>query len=158
MNNDEILIKVNKLLRAYEEGLLGGEKMPEELLRKHLVEYKVALQPNKQPLIWKKLCKTVEYKLDRDIRNLFIWNDFSVKKTKEYIQANKKDFPYLGGNKICNYWLYVLEQYTDINFIDRENITVAPDTHVIQASQKLGIISAEETGLSNAQILLANRL
>ena len=131
--------------------------MSEELLRKYLVEYKVALQPNKQPLIWKKLCETIEYKLDGDIRNLFIKNEFSVEKVKNYIQNNKKDFPYLGGNKICNYWLYVLEQYTDIEFIDREHITVAPDTHVIQASQKLGIISAEEAQQSNVQILLAQR-
>ena len=63
----------------------------------------------------------------------------------------------MGGNKICNYWLYVLEQYTDIEFVDRENITVAPDTHVIQASQKLGIISEEEAELSNVQIIIANR-
>ena len=131
--------------------------MPEELLRKYLVEYKVALQPNKQPLIWKKICETIENKLDGDIRNLFIANDYSVKKIKEYIQNNKKDFPYLGGNKICNYWLYILEQYTDIEFVDRENITVAPDTHVVQASQKLGIISEEEIGLSNVQILIADR-
>lgn len=131
--------------------------MPEELLRKHLVEYKVALQPNKQPLIWKRLCETIETKLDGDIRNLFVMNEFSVKKVKEYIQKNKKDFPYLGGNKICNYWLYVLEQYTDIEFIDRENITVAPDTHVIQASQKLGVISEEEAKTSNVQTLLAER-
>ena len=131
--------------------------MPEELLRKYLVEYKVALQPNKQPLIWKKICETIETKFDGDIRNLFVMNDFSVKKVKEYIQKNKKDFPYLGGNKICNYWLYVLEQYTDIEFEDRENITVAPDTHVIQASQKLGVISEEEAGLSNVQTLLAER-
>ena len=131
--------------------------MPEELLRKYLVEYKVALQPNKQPLIWKKLCETIETKLDGDIRNLFVMNDFSVKKVKEYIQKNKKDFPYLGGNKICNYWLYVLEQYTDIEFIDRENITVAPDTHVIQASQKLGVISEDEAKSSNVQTLLAKR-
>lgn len=131
--------------------------MPEEFLRKYLVEYKVALQPNKQPLIWKRLCETIENKLEGDIRNLFIWNDFSVKKVKEYIQKNKKDFPYLGGNKICNYWLYVLEQYTDIEFVDRENITVAPDTHVVQASQKLGIITAEEAGSSNVQIILAER-
>ena len=55
------------------------------------------------------------------------------------------------------YWLYVLEQYTDIEFIDRENITVAPDTHVVQASQKLGIISEEEAALSNVQIIIANR-
>ena len=78
-------------------------------------------------------------------------------KIKEYIQANKKDFPYLGGNKICNYWLYVLEQYTDIKFVDRENITVAPDTHVIQASKKLGVISEEESQLSNVQIIIAER-
>lgn len=131
--------------------------MSEELLRKYLVEYKVALQPNKQPLIWKKICETIEQKLDGDIRNLFLVNDYSVKKIKEYIHANKKDFPYLGGNKICNYWLYVLEQYTDIKFVDRENITVAPDTHVIQASQRLGVISAEEAKLSNVQINLAER-
>lgn len=131
--------------------------MPEELLREYLVTYKVALQPNKQPIIWKQLCETIEKKLDGDIRNLFILNDFSVAKIKEYIQANKKDFPYLGGNKICNYWLYVLEQYTDVKFVDRENITVAPDTHVIQASQKLGVISEEESQLSNVQIIIAER-
>ena len=131
--------------------------MPEELLRKYLVEYRVALQPNKQPLIWKKICETIENKLDGDIRNLFAINDYSVEKIKEYIQKNKKDFPYLGGNKICNYWLYVLEQYTDIEFADRENITVAPDTHVIQASQKLGLITAAESRLSNIQTLLADR-
>ena len=131
--------------------------MSEELLRRHLVEYKVALQPNKQPLIWKKICETIEQKLDGDIRNLFLINDYSVKKIKEYIHDSKKDFPDLGGNKSCNYWLYALEQYTDIKFVDRENITVAPDTHVIQASQRLGVISAEEAQLSNVQIILAER-
>ena len=112
-NRDEILEKVNKLVIAYKQGVLGGEKMPEdenpylaidskqnymyftlpmalnyqrnsyvlwecanrmytdeeakkvfdskevclmseELLKEYLVKYKVALQPNKQPLIWKK--------------------------------------------------------------------------------------------------------
>ena len=77
--------------------------MPQEILKKYLVEYKVALQPNKQPLIWKKICETIEQKLNGDIRNLFIINDYSVKNIKEYIHKNKKDFPYLGGNKICNY-------------------------------------------------------
>ena len=131
--------------------------MSEEQLREHLVRYKVALQPNKQPLIWKKLCDTIEHKLDGDIRNLFVWNDYSVRKIKTYIQQNKKDFPYLGGNKICNYWLHVMEQYTDVVFTDRENITVAPDTHVIQASQKLGLISETEAQVSNVQLLLAQK-
>ena len=215
-NQEEIHKRVYNLCKAHRDGLLGGEKMPEdenphldkaskenylyftlpmalnyqrntyvlwecanrmhadgvaksvfdskavcnmeeEFLRDYLVKYKVALQLNKQPIIWKTLCETIENTLDGDIRNLFIRNDFSVKKVKEYIQSHKKEFPYLGGNKICNYWLYVLEQYTDIKFVDRENITVAPDTHVIQASKRLGIISEEEAGLSNVQKLLADR-
>jgi len=80
-----------------------------------------------------------------------------VKKIKDYINENKKDFPYLGGNKICNYWLYVMEQYTDVQFNDRENISVAPDTHVIQASQRLGLISEEEMHLANVQQIVAER-
>lgn len=187
-NQEEILRKVYNLRKAHQDGLLGGEKMPEdenphlnksskenymyftlpmalnyqrnsyvlwecanhmyadetarsvfdskavcnmdeEILRDYLVKYKVALQPNKQPVIWKTLCETIENTLDGDIRNLFI----------------------------CNYWLYVLEQYTDIRFVDRENITVAPDTHVVQASTRLGVISPEEAGNSNVQELLASR-
>ena len=131
--------------------------MTEDELRRQLVAYKVALQPNRQPLIWKKLCETVEHRLGGDIRNLFFDNGCRVTRIKDYIQSNKKDFPYLGGNKICNYWLYVLEQYTDIEFVDRENITVAPDTHVIQASTRLGVISEEEAKLSTVQVLLAER-
>ena len=215
-NQEEILRKVYNLRKAHQDGLLGGEKMPEdenphldkdskenymyftlpmalnyqrnsyvlwecancmhademarsvfdskavcnmdeEILRDHLANYKVALQPNKQPVIWKTLCETIENTLDGDIRNLFLYNDFSVKKVKVYIQFHKKEFPYLGGNKICNYWLYVLEQYTDIKFVDRENITVAPDTHVVQASTRLGVISEEEAENSHVQELLVNR-
>ena len=88
--------------------------MDEDLLREILVSHKVALQPNKQPEIWKKLCQTIEGHLDGDIRNLFRWNDYSVGKIKDHIAAHKKDFPYLGGTKICNYWLYVMEQYNTI--------------------------------------------
>ena len=80
-----------------------------------------------------------------------------AKNIKDYITNNKKDFPYLGGNKIMNYWLYVMEQYTDLKFVDRENITVAPDTHIIQASEKLGVITALERNSSNVQEIVANR-
>lgn len=210
----EILKKVNRLIIAHKQGLLGGEKMPEDEnpgldksskenlmyftlpmslnyqrnsyvlwecankmykdvpeifdskavcemsdddLRDILVKYRVALQPNKQPIIWKRLCQTIEEELNGDIKNLFSLNEYSVKKVKEYIASHKKNFPYLGGNKICNYWLYVLEQYTDIKFTDRENITVAPDTHVVQASIKLGVISESESLQSNVQEIVVSR-
>lgn len=93
--------------------------MSEEQLRDKLLKYKVALQPNKQPVIWKTICETIESDFEGDIRKLFIYNKYSVQKIKEYIAKNKKQFPYLGGNKICNYWLYVMEQYTDVTFVDR---------------------------------------
>lgn len=131
--------------------------MQEEVLRDKLLKYKVALQPNKQPVIWKTICETIEMVFDGDIRNLFLENGYSVQKIKEYIAGNKRKFPYLGGNKICNYWLYVMEQYTDVTFVDRENITVAPDTHVIQASERLGIISLEEARRNNVQEVVASR-
>ncbi len=131
--------------------------MTEHELQEKLLKYKVALQPNKQPVIWRTLCETIENDLGGDIRNLFRINDYSVNDIKAYIQANKKKFPYLGGNKICNYWLYVMEQYTDVKFVDRENITVAPDTHVIQASVRLGVISQEEQELGNVQEIVAKR-
>jgi hypothetical protein len=131
--------------------------MSEEQIRDKLVKYKVALQPNKQPVIWKTICETIQTDFQGDIRQLFIQNSYSVSEIKEYIAKNKKKFPYLGGTKICNYWLYVMEQYTDAKFLDRENITVAPDTHVIQASEKLGIITAEESKNGNVQDIVATR-
>lgn len=131
--------------------------MDEDEIRKILVQYKVALQPNKQPVIWKTLCRTVEEELEGDIRNLFRWNENSVQRIKSYINNHKKNFPYLGGNKICNYWLHVIEQYTDVYFKDRENITVAPDTHVIQASVRLGVITELEAANSNVQQITADR-
>ena len=119
-------------------------KMKQEELRTKLLRHKVALQPNKHIEIWARLCNTFMDKFQGDVRKLFWDNDNSVKKIKEYILKNKKEFPYLSGTKILNYWLYVMSQYTDAKLEDRQYITVAPDTHVIQASEKLGLITHEE--------------
>jgi len=131
--------------------------MSDEILKMCLLKYKIALQPNKQPLIWKTLCNTIHERFDDDIRNLMIQEKHSVENIKRFITENKKLFPYLGGKKILNYWLYVIEQYTDQKFVDRENITVAPDTHVIQASCKLGIISESELAKQDLQDVVAQR-
>lgn len=217
MNDKEILKNVDKLIKMYSQGLLGGEVMPEdsnpgflksslenynyftlpmslnyqrnsyklwesaketwsdnetrfvfdtkkvadssfEKTQKALVKYKVALQSNKQTQIWIKLCNTINELFDGDIRNLFNINDYDIEKIKNYIQKeNKVKFPYLSGNKICNYWLYVLHQYTDIKFKNIEKLTVAPDTHVIKASCKLGIITEKEMSLNNIQLLVIDR-
>lgn len=217
MDNKDILEKVEKLVKMYELGLLGGEIMPEdnnpnlnkgsienynyytlpmalnyqrnsyklwesanktwndketnfvfdtkkvatlnfEDIQKALIKYKVALQANKQTEIWIKLCNTINELFNGDIRELFKINDYDINKIKNYVQKeNKKKFPYLSGNKIFNYWLYVLHQYTDIKFKNIEYLTVAPDTHVIKASRKLGIIDDKELKQTNVQLLVIER-
>lgn len=129
-----------------------------EQVQRALVKYKVALQQNKQTEIWIKLSNTINELFDGDIRNLFKINDYDVNKIRHYIQKeNKVKFPYLSGNKICNYWLYVLYQYTDIRFKNIEELTVAPDTHVVKASYRLGIITEQELNSSNVQLIVIER-
>jgi len=127
--------------------------MSDDVLRYKLVKYKVALQPNKQVEIWRRLCETIQSDLSGTLKKLFSICDYDVVKIKDFIQVkHKKKFPYLSGNKICNYWLYVILQYTDCPLKNKQAITVAPDTHVIQASIQLGLISGSETDLQLAAV------
>lgn len=133
------------------------EKSFEEV-QKALTKYKVALQKQKQTEIWLKLCNTFVNRFDGDIRKLFNENENDVNQIRNYIQIeNKKEFPYLSGTKICNYWLYVIYQYTDRKYKNIEDLTVAPDTHVCKATHKLGLINDEEFNSSNVQLVVIDR-
>ena len=123
-----------------------------------LTKYKVALQKQKQTEIWLALCNTFIELFDGDIRKLFDKLDNDVDKIRNYIQKqNKKKFPYLSGTKICNYWMYVIYQYTDGEYKNIENLTVAPDTHVCKATLKLGLINDEEFNSNNVQLIVIER-
>lgn len=217
MDKLKILNNVEKLLKMYHNGDLGGEVMPEdanphfeksslenylyftlpmalnyqrnsyslwksalqtynddstkfvfnpktcleksfEEVQYALTKYKVALQKQKQTEIWISLCNTFVELFDGDIRKLFDMLDNDVDKIRNFIQKeNKKKFPYLSGTKICNYWLYVIYQYTDRNYTNIENLTVAPDTHVCKATLKLGLITQDEFNSSNVQLIVIDR-
>lgn len=123
-----------------------------------LTKYKVALQKQKQTEIWLTLCNTFICLFDGDIRRLFDILDNDVDKIRTFIQKdNKKKFPYLSGTKICNYWLYVIYQYTNRKYKNIENLTVAPDTHVCKATYKLGLITVDEFTSSNVQQIVIYR-
>lgn len=132
-------------------------KMSDKLLSEMLTKYKVALQPNKQPQIWKTLCETFEQNFGGSVKKFFKTFDFDVKLIKQYILQNKKKFPYLSGTKILNYWLYVMTQQSDLKFKNRKEISVAPDTHVLQASAKLGVVSEEELKKANIREIVSQR-
>jgi hypothetical protein len=120
--------------------------MEDDVLRNKLLKYKLALQPNNHIKIWKTISETVHNNFVSFVNMIKqIDNDFL--KLREVVQKEyKKGFPYLSGPKIFNYWSYILTQYGGIVLKNSEYIEIAPDTHVIQASIRLGVISKEESG------------
>lgn len=110
-------------------------------LRAALIRHKVGLQPNKHTQIWQKIARSLAN--SGGILALIDRHDHTITSLKETMQkTHKKDFPYLSGPKILNYWLYVMESYCGVEWRDRDEISVAPDTHILQASVQLGLVPA----------------
>jgi len=126
-------------------------------LRAALLKHKLALQQNKHVENWQRVAAGICKHGDGDIRHILAKQDHDIGLVRTFVQSNKADFPYLAGPKICNYWLYVLTQYTSLPLTNRAALSVAPDTHVVQASARLGLISPSELALSNAANLVADR-
>ncbi|MFA6601492.1 MAG: hypothetical protein WCT02_01335 [Candidatus Paceibacterota bacterium] len=113
-------------------------------LRKALMKYKLALQPNKHISTWYKIAKTVNDK----------WGSFAkfmdsaqgdFLNLKQIVTVDyKKGFPYLSGPKIFNYWSFIISTYSGVSLVNRNAIGIAPDTHITQCSVKLGVITAKE--------------
>ena len=40
---------------------------------------------------------------------------------------------------MANYWLYILDSYTDIKLQNKHKLSIIPDTHVQQCSVHLGV-------------------
>lgn len=124
--------------------LKESAQMDENLLREHLLKYKLALQPNKHINSWHTIAHTI-YTEFRSMEGLFEASLYDFLKLRELMQGkHKKGFPYLSGPKIFNYWSYIIQLYGGIELKNSEFIDIAPDTHVIQASVRLGVISADE--------------
>lgn len=119
-------------------------RAPEEEIRKALMKYKVALQPNKHVNTWRRIAETI-YQNWGSFAKFFEENDNDFLKIKETVKIDyKKDFPYLSGPKIFNYWSFIMSTYGEVNLSNRDYIEIAPDTHITQCSVKLGVISQDE--------------
>ncbi|WP_310831439.1 hypothetical protein [Paenibacillus pedocola] len=112
-------------------------------LQTALLLHRVALQPNRHPVIWQRVAGGIaRSSANGDVAGLIDAAQSDIAILQNIIQHKRKsDFPYLSGPKIFNYWLYVMESYAGIVWRSRELITIAPDTHILQASVKLGICS-----------------
>jgi len=119
-------------------------KMSDEELRKRLLKYKLALQPNKHIATWKTIAKTIAEEWG-SFSNFVktIDNDFLI--LRNFVQIkHKKQFPYISGPKIFNYWSFILGEYGGVLLKNREYIEIAPDTHITQCSVLLGVITQDE--------------
>lgn len=119
---------------------------PWEKLQVDLRRHKLSLQKNKHTLIWSTICQTLHEYFRNDPRKILAQGKFNVPKILSMLQVeHKNDFPYLRGLKMANYWLYILTKYTDLKLSGREYISIIPDTHVIQSSIHLGLVSPSAT-------------
>lgn len=122
--------------------------VPIDKIRADLTKHKLALQPNKHVLIWTTIARTLHDFYNNDPRQIITQaaGDASVLITNLQ-KTYRSRFPYLSGPKLSNYWPYILSQYTDVKFTNAHLISIIPDTHVIQSSVKLGLVSPEATPL-----------
>ncbi|MEK3741795.1 hypothetical protein NST23_03760 [Brevibacillus sp. FSL K6-0770] len=116
-----------------------------EELRQALLQERVALQPNRHPEIWKSVSTGItQSSLKGDVAGMLESVQFDIASLKNMMQVTRKrEFPYLSGPKIFNYWLYVMETYTGVKWKSRELITIAPDTHIMKATVKLDLCSSD---------------
>ncbi|GGE60177.1 hypothetical protein [Priestia taiwanensis] len=116
-----------------------------EDLHQALLHYRVALQSNRHPEIWKRVSEGItQSSITKDVLGLIESAEYDIAILKNIIQVKRKmEFPYLSGPKLFNYWLYVMENYGGIKWKSRELITIAPDTHILKATVKLGLCASD---------------
>ena len=128
-------------------------KRTREVIQKDLAKHKLSLQRNKHTDIWITISKSFNEFYNNDPRELFKSTDWDVVKIHKLIQLDmKKKFPYLSGPKMSNYWLYILSYYTDAKFLNMQEISIIPDTHVLQSTVKLGISDNQLNPLNTAKL------
>lgn len=147
-------------LKTYEDPDTRYLFFPEEVAKKtreevqaSLVKHKLALQKNKHTDIWMTISKAFNNHFQNDPRELFKAGGWDVIQIHKVIQQDmRKDFPYISGPKMANYWLYILSHYTDAKFKNMQEISIIPDTHVLQCSIKLGLTEESMSSIEVAEV------
>jgi hypothetical protein len=125
---------------------------PMDKVRQDLLKHRLALQPNKHVQIWMAISTTLHQSFGDDPREVIRAADGDAGKLIHLLQVSrKKDFPYLCGPKLSNYWPYILSQYTDVSFKNMHEISIIPDTHVIQSSVHLNLVDPTANSLQVEQ-------
>lgn len=131
----------SKLSTVYELSSVAG--MSEDQLRARLVRRGLAIQPVRHTRNWHTIASAI-YKNWGSISGLLDTVDYDYLQLKELLQKTfKKDFPYLSGPELFNYWCFVLVERCGVELKNSNLIDIAVDVHVRKASARLGLFPAE---------------
>jgi hypothetical protein len=115
-------------------------KADPERVRRDLIRYRLAVQTHKHPAIWLKLCNTLYEDYNSDPREVLSEGEHDAQRVIVILQELKKHrFPYLGGIKLSNYWVFILTTFTDASLRNEHEISIIPDTHIIKGTIRLGL-------------------
>ena len=137
-------------LATYEDKETRFVFFPEELVERSpqeiqtaLLTHKLALQPVKHVHIWTTISHTLNEYYENDPRVVIAEANSDAGEFIKLLQiTHRKRFPYLSGPKLSNYWAFILSLYTDVRFNNIQEISIIPDTHVLQSSAELGLAPA----------------
>jgi hypothetical protein len=88
-----------------------------------------------------------------DPRHFLAEYQFDVPRVIHALQREKKHFfPYLGGLKLSNYWLFILSEFTELELQQTHEISIIPDTHVVKSTIELGLLSGNPSPLQVEQV------
>jgi hypothetical protein len=123
-------------------------RRPLEQIRADLIAHRLALQPNKHTLIWTTIAQTLHDYYGDDPRRIITEAGSDAGRLITLLQkTHRTRFPYLSGPKLSNYWPFILSRFTDVQFKNAQEISIIPDTHVLQSSAHLGITPVGATSL-----------
>lgn len=162
-----LLKEVDCLYKMWRDGNLGGEVMPEDAnpyfekgSKENYLYFTLPMALNYQRnsyTLWESANKTYQDEETRFVFDPKICLEKSFEEVQSALTKYKVALQKQKQTKICNYWLYVIWQYTDREYKNIENLTVAPDTHVIKASHRLGLISDKELASNDVQLIVIDR-
>ena len=114
-------------------------------LSQMLSRYKLSLQPSRHPVIWYKISRVIVEEAG-SLQSLLKNVNYDYLALRDFVQVtHKKQFPYLSGPKLFNFWCYILGEYCGVDFHNKECIDIAVDSHIRRASNILGITTNEES-------------
>lgn len=93
-------------------------------------------RPTKDGKIWFTICKKL-IKFDGSVLKLLESLEFDAILVDEYLDENKKDFPYLNGYKIKPLWLRMINDTAGIRLTRIEEIPIPIDVHTARMTLKL---------------------